>query len=161
MALVVCFHAATRALLGVAPTDEDLLAQLGGAYPPDSITTVLPEWTEVPPAPYAWNGDLQNFALPQRALLTQQEFMDRWVLAGPKAEACMDLLFAAEPLANASGTFARKTLTRFRTARGIDPADPRTVTLTDTLLGMGVAASPALLSAQEAAAARAVILAPL
>ncbi|MBY0490633.1 MAG: hypothetical protein K2R93_12395 [Gemmatimonadaceae bacterium] len=160
MPLAVCFHASTRALLGVSPTTEDLLAQLGGSYPPQSITTVLPEWADVPPAPYAWDPALANFSLPRRTeLLSQQQFMDRWELSG--AGPCMDLLFALEAKDSAGGAYARKVLTRFRTARGIDPADPRTVQLTDALLGMGLTQSPPLLTSQQAADARAVILAPL
>jgi hypothetical protein len=157
MAIVVAYHSTSRALLGAALTEPELLAQLG-TLPEESVVATLSEWAAVPTAPYAWNPARANFAVPAREeLLTQQEFMDRWELSG--AQACMDLLFALEPKDSADGTFARKTLTRFRTARGIDPADKRTGLLTDTLLGIGVA--QALVTSEQAAAARLIILAPL
>jgi hypothetical protein len=157
MAIVVAYHSTTRVLLGAALTEAALLAQLG-SLPEQSVVATLSEWAAVPTAPYAWNPARANFAVPAREeLLTQQEFMDRWELSG--AQACMDLLFALEPKDSTEGTFARKTLTRFRTARGIDPADPRTVLLTDTLLGLGV--TRGLITSEVAATARPVVLAPL
>ena len=149
----VQFSSSTGEFIGAAVNQSDLPILSGTSI------AAYPEWDDVPPLPWEWNPALRNFALPQRSLLTQQEFMDRWVTAGPKAEACMDQLFAAEPLTSASGTFARKTLTRFRSARGISPEDPRTVALTDTLLNMGV--TNGILTVQEAADARLIILAAL
>lgn len=90
-------------------------------------------------------------------LLTQQEFMDRWEAAG--LGAVLDMLFALEVANNASGAAARKWLTRFRTARGIDPADPRTIAGTDDLCALAVLTG--VVTTVQVAAGRPMVLAPL
>lgn len=90
-------------------------------------------------------------------LLTQQEFMDRWEAAG--LGAVLDMLFSLEVAATSNGAAARKWLTRFRTARGIDPADPRTIAGVDDLCALAVAGS--VVTAGAVAAGRSIVLAPL
>jgi hypothetical protein len=91
------------------------------------------------------------------ALLTQQEFMDRWEAAG--LGAVLDLVFTLEVVNSPTGTAARKWLTRFRAARGIDPADPRTAGGFEALCAM--AASAGLVTTAAVDAGRPVVLAPL
>ncbi len=93
----------------------------------------------------------------EEPLLTQQEFMDRWE-ASPAAPV-LDFLFVLEGKDSNAGAMARKWLTRFRTARGIDPKDDRTVANTDNALGLGV--SQNLITTAQAADARLIILAPV
>jgi hypothetical protein len=141
----------TRELLGVSYSDETFVAL------PNTAIASYVEWSDVPPAPWSWNKELLNWSLPTHALLTQQEFMDRWEYAG--LGAVLDLLFTLEVDTGAGGAAARKWLTRFRTARGIDPTDPRTIDGTDQLIAMGVAAGA--VTSQQATDGRPVVLGDL
>lgn len=94
-------------------------------------------------------------AIPGEPLLSQQEFMDRWEAAG--LGAVLDMLFALEVQNTTAGAGARKWLTRFRTARGIDPADARTIAGTDDLCALAVAGS--VVTAAQVTAGRPIVLA--
>lgn len=89
--------------------------------------------------------------------LSQLEFLDRWEES--PAEPVLTLLFSLEVQASAAGAAARRFLTRFRSAEGIDPTDPRTIAGTDAALAMGVQSGT--ITQGQADAARAAILAPV
>lgn len=66
-----------NALAGVAATEDALPPAT-----PNSVTKALPEWADVPPAPYVWNPALANFAIPQTPVkLSRLDFQWRYTLA--------------------------------------------------------------------------------
>lgn len=153
--MIAILASSAGALLAWKPTVGDLPSP-----PMNSVIRELPEWDAPPALPYVWSPEHLNWVVPADAtkpLLTQQEFMDRWEAAG--LGAVLDLLFTLEVADSPQGSAARKWLTRFRTARGIDPADTRTIAGTDDLCALGIAAG--VVTTAAVTAGRPIVLAPL
>ena len=153
--MIAVLASSTGALLAWASTVAGLPTP-----PANSVIRELEAWDAPPPLPYVWSPASIDWVVPAstpKPLLSQQEFMDRWEAAG--LGAVLDLLFTLEVADSPQGSAARKWLTRFRSARGINPADPRTIAGTDDLCALGVAAT--VVSSEAVTAGRPIVLAPL
>ena len=110
-----------NALAGVAATEEALPPAT-----PNSVTKALPEWADVPPAPYVWNPALANFAIPQLAAkVSPLDFQWRYTLEEQRAiERAMDE--HEDPDVRATLRILDKSLTRVTEEHGVGTADLRT-----------------------------------
>lgn len=153
--MIAVLTSAGGALLAWAPTVAGLPTP-----PANSVIRELEAWDAPPPLPYVWSPAALDWAVPAaiaKPPLTQREFMARWRAAG--LGAVLTMVFALEVKDSPAGAAAREWLTEFRTARGIDPADPDTIANADGVLAMAVASG--VVTQAQADAGRPVVLAPL
>jgi len=119
--LVVLYTIPGNALVAVAATEAAL-----PPAPPNSVTKALPEWADVPPAPYVWNPALANFAIPQTPVkVSRLDFQWRYTLA---EQVAIERAMSEHPDPDVRATLAilDKSLTRVTEESGVNEADLRT-----------------------------------